>query len=492
MTSIGSGMFYNCMNLTSVTLPNSVTSIGNEAFSYCHSLTNITIPASVVSFDFYAFLWCTSLKEVHFLGNAPSGTYVFWGDDAATAYYLSGTTGWGSYIGGMSPDNGGIPTALWIPASSPDIQLSGASFGGLSNQFGFNITGSGNQQVVVEACTDLANPVWLPIYTNTLTGGSIPFSDPDWTNYPGRFYRVQVMDNNLPANMALIPAGNFTMGDNLDGYSPGLPLHTVSVSAFYMDKYDVTEALWQQVFNWARNHGYSFDYPGSVPGSAYSSYSKGPNYPVVILDWYDCVKWCNARSEMEGRTPAYYTSAAQTTVYRTGEVDVDNDSVKWNAGYRLPTEAEWEKAARGGASGQRFPWGNTISWSQANYYAYPLSADPDYGYAYDVNPTEGYHPTFSTGDYPYTNPVGYFAANGYGLYDMAGNVWQWCWDWYGDYSSGSQTDPRGPTTVSARVQRGGSWTDTAGYGLRSADRGAYTPVSANYNIGFRSVLSPGQ
>jgi hypothetical protein len=191
VTSIGMGMFENCMNLTSVTLPNSVTNIGNMAFSSCSSLTNISIPASVVSFGFSAFGWCTSLKAVYFLGNAPSGMNVFYGDNAAVAYYLSGTTGWGSYIGGMGPDSGGIPTALWSPSSSPGLQLPGTRFGGHSNQFGFNITGSSNQEVVVEACTALANPVWLPIYTNTLTGGSISFSDPNWTNYPGRFYRVR-------------------------------------------------------------------------------------------------------------------------------------------------------------------------------------------------------------------------------------------------------------------------------------------------------------
>jgi formylglycine-generating enzyme len=296
----------------------------------------------------------------------------------------------------------------------------------------------------------------------------------------------RLIDFNPPVGMALIPAGSFTMGNCMDpneGSSDELPLHTVYVSAFYMDKYDVTLALWQQVYNWATNHGYSF---GAGQG-------KATNHPVQTIDWYDMVKWCNARSEKEGRVPAYYTSAAQTTVYRTGQVDVDNSSVKWNAGYRLPTEAEWEKAARGGLSGQRFPWGNTISWSQANYYAYPLSAG---GYAYDVNPTSGYDPTFNEGVYPFTSPVGYFAPNGYGLYDMAGNVWEWCWDWYvTSYAGGS--DPHGPASGSLRVVRGGGWGSYA-FDCRTADRNGHYPpnfAAADYNygnLGVRSVLPAGQ
>ena len=292
--------------------------------------------------------------------------------------------------------------------------------------------------------------------------------------------RVQVTadDAAAPSGMALIPAGSFRMGNcmsPIEGNGDDLPLHTVYVSAFYMDKNLVTKSLWDTVYQWAMAHGYTFDNGGS---------GKAPNHPVQTIDWWDCVKWCNARSEKEGRVPAYYTDAGLSVRYRTGQVA---PYVKWSTGYRLPTEAEWEKAARGGLSGQRFPWGNTISWGQANYYANPSA------YAYDINPTAGYNPTFATGDYPNTNPVGYFAANGYGLYDMAGNVWQWCWDLYGYdyYGSGSQTDPHGPTTGEGRVDRGGSWEYVA-YDCRSAFRWSYGPLYSNIDFGFRSALPPGQ
>ena len=303
----------------------------------------------------------------------------------------------------------------------------------------------------------------------------------DWSgNYSAKVrFRVTADDAVAPGGMALIPAGSFTMGNCMDpseGYSIELPLHTVYVSAFYMDANLVSFSQWQTVYNWATSQGYTFDYAGS---------GKASTHPVQSIDWYDCVKWCNARSEKEGRVPAYYTDAGLSVRYRTGQVAA---YVNWSSGYRLPTETEWEKAARGGASGQRFPWGNTISWSQANYYAYPLSAG---GYACDVNLTAGYHPTFATGGYPYTSPVGYFAANGYGLYDMAGNVYQWCWDWYGSYSSGSQTDPRGPASGSDRMLRGGSWRHDA-IDCRAADRNGNYPTYSSISVGFRSVLPPGQ
>jgi len=181
MTSIGNDAFDNSFYLTNVIIGNGVTKIGTYAFYNCTSLTNVTIGNNLAVIGDGAFYYCPLLAGVYFKGNAPVvGTDIFYGDNIVTNYYLAMATGWGTTLGGR-------PTALW----SLPVQISIGGSGVRTNRFGFNIAGSAGLVVVVEACTNLVNHVWLPVQTNTLTGGPAYFSDQQWTNYPRRFYRVR-------------------------------------------------------------------------------------------------------------------------------------------------------------------------------------------------------------------------------------------------------------------------------------------------------------
>ncbi len=182
VTSIGFGAFVSCWNLASVTIPNSVTSIGDDAFLDA-GLTNVTIGSGVTSVGQLAFIYCTGLAAIYFQGNAPSfGAAAFEFDSNATVYYLPGTTGWDTF--------GDLPTALWF-LPNPLILTVGPSFGVKTNQFGFIISWATNVPVVVEACTNLATASWTPLQACTLTDGWSYFSDPQWTNYPARLYRLR-------------------------------------------------------------------------------------------------------------------------------------------------------------------------------------------------------------------------------------------------------------------------------------------------------------
>jgi hypothetical protein len=200
VASIGYAAFSYCDNLTTVILPDSVTNIGQyafepctglinirlpshlgtipvEMFGDCSSLASITIPAGVTNIQKDAFDNCTSLTALYFLGNAPAyGSQALYGVNASVAkvYYLPGTAGWSATYDGLT-------TVLLNPISGIGVQ---------NSAFGFTVTGTNNQVVVVEATTNLANPEWIPLATNAITGGTYNFSDPQWTNYPARFFRL--------------------------------------------------------------------------------------------------------------------------------------------------------------------------------------------------------------------------------------------------------------------------------------------------------------
>ena len=224
--------------------------------------------------------------------------------------------------------------------------------------------------------------------------------------------------NKLLNNMVYVSGGTFTMGGTIEQGSEvdddEKPTHKVTLSSFYICKYEVTQALWRAVM-------------GSNPSDF-----KGDNLPVECVSWNDCQTFINRLNSYTGRN------------------------------FRLPTEAEWEFAARGGNYSRHY------KYSGSNYISDVAWYDDNSGNR--------------------THPVGTKQANELGLYDMSGNVWEWCNDWYGSYNSYSQTDPTGPSSGSGRVIRGGSWLSFAG-GCRSSYRDNGTADDSNGNLGLRLVLS---
>ena len=224
--------------------------------------------------------------------------------------------------------------------------------------------------------------------------------------------------NKLINNMVYVAGGTFTMGatseQGSDAFDNESPTHSVTLSSYYICKYEVTQALWRAVM-------------GNNPSNF-----KGDNLPVECVSWDDCQTFINRLNSYTGRN------------------------------FRLPTEAEWEFAARGGNYSRHY------KYSGSNYIS-------DVAW-YDGNSSNR------------THPVGTKQANELGLYDMSGNVWEWCSDWYGSYSSYSQNDPTGPNSGSNRVLRGGSWCDGASY-CRSSCRFNLAPGRRDYDLGLRLVLS---
>ena len=296
----------------------------------------------------------------------------------------------------------------------------------------------------------------------------------------------------LPAQESLIPSGRFLMGDaspGMEGLADERPAHPAQVAPFYMERFEVSAALWRQVRQWGLWHGYA-DLPEGICGSLTNGDS---GQPVTGVSWYDVVKWCNARSESQGLAPAYYTDATQAQPLRNGQPDLSNPCVQWDAaGYRLPTEAEWEYAARGTLSGQDYPWAGRggsyrdhLDGARANYRN---SGDP-----LDNGTTP---PGYYNGA---QQPPGRPGNNLFWLYDLGGNVAEWCWDAYApdDYTArlagGLAVNPQGPeiaSTGGCRGARGGSW-DSAPFDLRCSFRDPAAPAQRDTRTGLRCVRSCG-
>ena len=331
----------------------------------------------------------------------------------------------------------------------------------VTGDVGAGITVGANKHIVWNAGQD-----WNRRYT---TGGKARIIVDDMSITPPN------------AQMSFVPGGfGKPTGSSYEIYTSG----------FFMDKLEVSKALWDTVVTWALANGYQFD----NAGTAYAA-----NHPVNGISWYDAVKWCNARSEKEGITPVYYTNAAQTAVYRTGQVVLDNNWVSWAAnGYRLPTVAEWIKAYRGGQGAGYFPWPSYFGNASDNIHPglanYSSSGDP---FEALMNSTRA------------TTPVGYFNGtqvpsgpnnrNGFGLYDIAGNVGEWCWDreftnWYSGYAEARDDNSKGPNLgQGGKRYMGGEMDYTYFSEQRAASAtGAYTVASPfNWNsatpMGFRCV-----
>jgi len=364
-------------------------------------------------------------------------------------------------------------------------------------------------------------------------GGADEVQDPAHTYAAADKYNVSLTvttakgdDTELKLNfvsvtgeMVSVPAGTFTMGrtdsgdDASYGYSDELPRHQVTLSAYQIGKYDVTNQEYADILNWALARGYLSNSGGAAydsgdvygagqmllqstsddcqiaySGTGFSTRSRtglpGTTtysmalHPVVEVTWYGAAMYCNWLSASQGLTPCY---------------DINNWTCNFTAnGYRLPTEAQWERAAAWDTAANKhwiygFMSDTLTGKNRCNY----CDGNPDY-----VNP-------LGLTDYPYTSPVGWFnglnvsphgsittvnSPSPVGCYDMSGNVWQWCNDWYLStyYSGEAVTDPQGPLSGAYRVLRGGSWPYYF-FLCRSARRSYNTPVLTTFSYGFRVV-----
>ena len=302
---------------------------------------------------------------------------------------------------------------------------------------------------------------WLNLTNVLLQTGSawaVDFSAPSSLK---RFYRAVGAEFKAPTNMVYIPAGTFLMGSptsekERNTFGDSETQHSVTLSkGFWMGQYEVTQGEYQSVIG--SNPSYFKNGQDAYPGGTGGKVTNDVRHPVEEVSWKDATNYCaelTQKDRLAGKIPGDYS-------------------------YRLPTEAEWEYACRGGTT-NAFHFGNAIRQGMANF---------DTRYEYDSAVGTQYKP--ATGLIYRTVETGSYAPNAFGLYDMHGNVWEWCSDWYGAYPETAVIDPKGPTSGGHRVLRGGRW-NYGGRDCRAAFRHGSHPVNRGNDFGFRLVLSPGQ
>jgi len=436
--------FAGCTGLTTVTIPESVTEIGTWAFSDCTQLKSVVLGGNIASIKAQAFARCDQLTAVYLTGSFPNSEPTAFSSEF-TSYYVPGIPVFGGQWAGR-------PTAPWRPRIDSAVP-------GAANDFGFTITWTGGQSLLVESCTNLTSPVWVRLQLSTLTNDSIRFEDQNWTKHPIQFYRlltVELPTHVIPVtNMVFIPPGEFTMGSPIteagrwDDEGPQTPV-TIS-RGFWMGRYEVTQGEYREVM-------------GTNP-SFHNGLKNGTNYgtdlsrPVEQVRWGNAVAYCDAltaREQAAGRLPAGYA-------------------------YRLPTEAEWEYSCRAGTT-TPFYLGEDLRSGMANFHGrfeYPPCGD---SLTFCTNASGVFLGR--------TVSVGSYGPNPWGLHDMMGNVSEWCQDWFSDnYSGVPEIDPLGPATGIRRTSRGSSWRHQA-TALRSALRDYGGMEYRGDFTGFRVVLAP--
>ena len=408
------------------------------------------------------------------------GTTVVWGRTEAVRI-IAGKTSFATYNLTLSDINPVVVGSVEL-----DIALS------LDNPI--TITFSGEQPTIVEGSsmtvTATLDPTGTPdSYQWYLNGAAESGGWPSITTGsalgPGNYWldlvvkRGDILSSDYvlfqvgeATEMVSVPAGTFQMG--WTGIADAEPVHTVTLSAFRIAKYEVTYGLWYTVRIWAESNGYTFANLGREghDGTDGVPPTSAEDEPVTYIGWRDAVAWSNALSEMKGFTPCYYRAGqAHTTenVYKSSltDGDIGNTDVEWSAnGYRLPTEAEWEYAARY-VNGTTFTQGDWVSGASA------AGQEDAYGWYGDNSGSS-------------THVVGQKTPNALGVYDMTGNVYEWCWDWKVSYGSSAQSDPIGPTSGENRVVRGGGWSYDAD-ALRAASRNHGPPSGTFDSVGLRPV-----